>query len=148
MTGARRRDSDRGVDAVRRLLAKRRLAVLIGAAALLMKLLIPAGYMIDDSHGRLTIALCSGTTAGAVTMAMPGMDHATPAHGKSTGHGKAELPCAFSGLSAAALGAIDPVQIAALIAFVMAAGPTDVASPVSIASAYLRPPLRGPPADR
>ena len=58
---------------VRHLLAQRRLAVLICAAALLMKLLVPAGYMIGNDHGRLSIILCSGIAApaGEAVAAMP-----------------------------------------------------------------------------
>lgn len=140
---------------VRHLLAQRRLAVLICAAALLMKLLIPAGYMIGSDHGRLSIILCPGIAAPAgeavAAMPMPAMhgemaDHRAPEnHGKARDHGRAEMPCAFSGLSTASLGAVDPVQLAALIAFVMAIGLAGVLLPMPSGPAYLRPPLRGPP---
>lgn len=132
--------------AVRRLLAQRHLAVLICTAVLLLKLLVPTGYMVDNSHGRITITICSGTAPRTMTMEIPGMHGDMPDHGKSKDHGKAEMPCAFSGLSAAALGAIDPVQLAALIAFVMAIGFVGVMLPAPVRSAYLRPPPRGPPA--
>ena len=129
---------------IRILLAQRRFAVLICAAALLLKLLVPTGYMIESSHGRLTIAVCPGTGRAPAATEMPGMDHSMPDHGKQD-HGKAELPCAFSGLSAAALGAIDPIQLAILIAFVTAGGLFVVVSPVRLNVTWLRPPLRGPP---
>jgi hypothetical protein len=131
--------------AVRRLLAQRYLAALVCAATLLLKLVVPTGYMIDSEHGRVTIELCSGVADRAMTMAMPGMQGDTPGHGKSSDHGKAEMPCAFSGLSAASLGAIDPIQLAALIAFVMAVGLSPAMLPAIIRRGYLRPPLRGPP---
>lgn len=115
----------------------------------MFKLLVPTGYMIDNSHGRITIAICSGTGPATMTMEMPGMDHAMRDPGKKDpgekDPGKAELPCAFSGLSAAMTGAIDPIQIAALIAFVMALGLVAVRLPLPARPAYLRPPLRGPP---
>jgi hypothetical protein len=131
---------------VRRLLAQRQLAVLICAATLLLKLLVPTGYMIASDHGRLAITICPGTAPVAMTTGMPGMHGDMPDHGKSKDHGKAEMPCAFSGLSAAALGAIDPIQLAALIAFVMATGFVGVVLPALSPLPYLRPPLRGPPA--
>ena len=56
------------------------------------------------------------------------------------------MPCAFSGLSAATLGAIDPIQLAGLIAFVLALGFTTSVLPAPSRPAHLRPPLRGPPA--
>jgi hypothetical protein len=48
------------VHTVRRLLAKPYLAVLICAATLLLKLLVPTGYKIANDHGRFAITICSG----------------------------------------------------------------------------------------
>jgi hypothetical protein len=137
------------VTAIRHLLALRTLAVLICAAALLLKLVVPAGYMIDGDHGRIAITLCPGTAPAPMTTDMPGMAgmHGDRAdHGKSQDHGKAEMPCAFSGLSSAVMAALDPIQLAGLVAFVMAIGLVGVVVPVPADPAYLRPPLRGPPA--
>jgi len=136
--------------AVRHLLAQRHLAVLVCAAALLLKLLVPTGYMIDSNDGHLAITLCSGRAPGPttapMTMEKPGMHGDMADHRKSKGHGKAEMPCAFSGLSAAMTGAIDPIQLAALIAFIVAVGLAGVPLLAPSRPAYLRPPLRGPPA--
>jgi hypothetical protein len=134
------------VSAVRRLLAQRGLAALLCAATLLLKLLVPSGYMIGGERGRVTIELCSGIAPAATTMDMAGMSGDGHGHGHSRDHGKAEMPCAFAGLAAASLGAIDPVQLAALIAFVMAAGLSAAMSPAIVRHGHLRPPLRGPPA--
>jgi len=144
------------VHAVRHLLAQRHLAALICAGVLLLKLLVPTGYMVVSESGSLAIVVCSGTAPRAAPMAMPGMhgdmvdhgrmDRGQMDHGKSEDHGKAEMPCAFAGLSAAALGAIDPILLATLIAFVLAVGLGASALPPPARRAYLRPPLRGPPA--
>jgi hypothetical protein len=131
---------------MRHLLAQRQLAVLLCAATLLLKLLVPTGYMIDSDHGRMTITICSGTAPRTMTMAMPGMHGAMTDHGKSKDHSKAEMPCAFSGLSVAMLGSIDPVQFAALIVFILALRLIATVPRVPSRPAYLRPPLRGPPA--
>jgi hypothetical protein len=144
------------VQVIRQLLAQRHLATLLCAAALLLKLAVPTGYMIASVEDRITVAICSGTVPAPapMRMAMPGMhgampDHGTaPDHGGTTDHGKAELPCAFAGLSAAATGAIDPVQLAALVAFILALGLLATVLPAVTHPAYLRPPLRGPPAYR
>ncbi|MEG8047647.1 hypothetical protein QP175_16600 [Sphingomonas aerolata] len=133
------------MQAIRHLLAQRHLAVLICAATLLLKLLVPTGYMIDSDHGRFAITICSGVAPATTTMDMPGMHDDMPDHGKSKDHGKAEMPCAFSGLSAAVLSPIDPIQLAALIAFVLAVGLTASVLPAPSQPAFLRPPLRGPP---
>lgn len=129
-----------------RLLRHRLLAAWLVAAALLVKSVIPTGYMISSDHGLITITICSGTAPRTVMMETPGMHGDMPDHGKSRDHGKAEMPCAFSGLSAASLGAVDPIQLAALIAFVVAIGLTGIMLPAPFRAAYLRPPLRGPPA--
>ena len=133
------------MQAARHLIAHRHLAVLICAAALLLKLLVPSGYMIGSDHGRMGIELCSGVASSSMAMAMPGIHGDMPDHGKKD-HGKAEVPCAFAGLSAASLGAIDPIQLAALLAFVLAMGLCSAVLPASIGRTYLRPPPRGPPA--
>lgn len=131
---------------IRRLLAQRHWAALLCAATLLLKLLVPTGYMIGMAHGRLGIELCSGIAGQDMALAMPGMHGDAPDHGTSKDHGKAEMPCAFSGLSAAALGAVDPVQLAALVVFIMGIGLCPAMLPSIERRTYLRPPLRGPPA--
>lgn len=129
---------------VRRLLMHRHLAVLICTATLLLKLLVPSGYMIDSSHGRITLTICSGSTSRTMTMEMPGMQSDMPDHGKADQG--AETPCAFAGFSAPALSATDPVQLAALIAFVMTVGFASISAALPLSPPWLRPPLRGPPA--
>lgn len=133
--------------AVRHLLVQRHLAVLLCVATLLLKLLVPTGYMIDNTSGHLAITICSGFgPATTMMMDMPGMHGDMPDHDQPKDHGKAEMPCAFSGLSAAMTGAVDPIQLAALIVFILALGLVARILPAPSQSAYLRPPLRGPPA--
>lgn len=134
--------------AFRHLLAQRHLAVLICVAALLLKLLVPVGYMVGNDHGRVAIMLCPG--AGSTPMPMPmvtsGAGGGTIDHGKSQDHGKGELPCVFGGLSTAMLASIDPILLASLIAFVIKLG-TPAVPPLTVADpSHLRPPMRGPPA--
>lgn len=129
----------------RHLLAKRILAVLICSAALVLKLVVPVGYMVSSEHGRVAITQCPGAGSAPMTMAMPGKSGAMTDHGKTRDHGKAELPCAFAGLSGAMLAAVDLVLLAGLIAFVMALETDGVSLSGLAAGAYLRPPLRGPP---
>lgn len=134
------------MQAIRHLLAQRHLAVLICAATMLLRLLVPTGYMIDNAQSGLAITICSGTVPASMAIGMPEMHGDMPEHGKSKDHGKAQMPCAFSSLSTAALGSIDPIQLAALIAFVLAVARIATCLPPPPRSAYLRPPLRGPPA--
>lgn len=132
--------------AVRRLLAQRYFAALLCAATLLLRLVVPTGYMIGSEHGRVSIELCSGVAAQPMAMDMAGMHGGMPDHGKSKDHGKAEIPCAFSGLSVASLGAVDSIQLVALIAFIIGVGLCPAVLPASSRRTYLRPPLRAPPA--
>lgn len=118
-----------------------------------MKLLIPSGYMVSNEQGRIAITLCSGMTAQGMTpqaMAMPGMHDdgagSSTSHDPSTKHDKAEMPCAFSSLTAYALETVDLVLRVAAIAFVMAVARRYVRPLPGALTRYLRPPLRGPPA--
>ncbi|WP_374945088.1 DUF2946 family protein [Sphingomonas sp.] len=122
------------------LLCHRALAASLVALALLMKVLVPTGYMLGTSTGSITVELCSGY--GPAKMTMPGMAH----HGgDKSDHGKAEQPCAFSGLSAPSLAATDPILLALALAFIIATA-FRAPTPVLVqARAFLRPPTTGPP---
>ncbi len=140
------------MNAFRHLLAQRHLAVLLCAATLLLKLLLPTGYMIASDHGRLSMIICSGMSTEPAAMTMPSMDQAmTMAHDtmpdtdKSTQHGKPEMPCAFAGLSAQVLGAVDVVLLTIALAAVAIMALRSVPRLAPRTAPYLRPPLRGPP---
>jgi hypothetical protein len=132
------------VGAIRHLLAQRPLAALIVAAALALKLLVPAGYMVGSEGGRVTVSICSGTGPSTMVVELPEVGDEA-GHGKDHGDGGKEMPCVFSGLSAPALAATDPIQLAALIAFVLAIGLLPSAPPLPTRAAHLRPPSHGPP---
>lgn len=125
--------------------------MLLCAGALLLKLLVPTGYMIENRHGVINVVICSGTAPRTVTMAMPmdgdmaAMHDAMPDHGQSQDHGKVEMPCAYSSLSAQMLGAVDPVMLVAALAVVAAMALFSTPRPALPTAPHLRPPLRGPP---
>ncbi|MGF7156016.1 hypothetical protein [Novosphingobium gossypii] len=136
------------MQAVRRLiLARSQLAALICIAALALRVLIPAGYMISDDARKSQITLCSGIVQQQQEMATgePDTDHTMPEHDKSKEHGKAEMPCAFSSLATQALGGAGAILLDAALA-VVAGRALHASPPTAIFPApYLRPPLRGPP---
>jgi len=132
--------------AARTLLTQRHFALLVCVAALLLKLLVPAGYMIDSDRSLLSMTVCSGAAPRTTAMTMHTMPGDMPGHGKSEDHGKTPMPCSFASLANAALPTIDPVQLAALIAFIMVIGLAGFRAARPWAPPYLRPPLRGPPA--
>jgi hypothetical protein len=125
------------------------LVALLVAFALMMKALVPTGYMFGTSAtGSITIELCSGY--GPVAVAAPAHDmahHHSEHDQKKHDHQGNEMPsCAFSGLSAPSLAGADPLLLAVAIAFVILTVFRIAARPVSPdARSYLRPPLRGPP---
>lgn len=123
------------------LLVHRRLAAAIVALALFLKVLVPAGYMLANDHGPVTIAICTGYGPMKMAMAMPGMEHRRD----TSGHQGKEMPCSFSALTAPSLAAADPVLLAIAIAFIIAAIFRMAIPGVSRTPAFLRPPLRGPP---
>lgn len=126
----------------RLVLANRPFACAVLALALLMKIVIPTGFMPTMSNGQIVVSVCSGMGPATMIMTIPGLEH------KSDGddhRSKAEQPCAFAGLSAPSLAAADTLLLAAAILFVLALGMRPLVLPASTAPPYLRPPLRGPP---
>ncbi|WP_010542916.1 hypothetical protein [Sphingomonas elodea] len=129
---------------LRRLVASHRVvAGAILALALVMKLLIPAGFMPTVANGQMVVRMCSGTGPMTMVMAIPGFEDKADREGD---HDKHAQPCAFSGLSTPSLAAADPILLALAILFVLAMGVRALAAPTTSAPPYLRPPLRGPPA--
>ena len=124
------------------------LALLLVAAALAMKVAVPAGMMVGTQSKTLTIEICADTLGVHLTrqIAVP---FAPPSPGKAgeTGdHGKDSGACPFGALAMAALGGADAALLAAALAFILTLG---IAPPCLVARerhTRLRPPLRGPPA--
>lgn len=123
--------------------ANRPFACAVFALALMMKIVMPAGFMPSVSNGKIVVSICSGTGPMTVVMTVPGSEHGKPGERQ---HGKAEQPCAFAGLSSPSLAAADPVVLALAILFAMALALRPMAARTATAPPYLRPPLRGPPA--
>lgn len=120
--------------------AHRWLAFALIAAALLVRVCVPAGLMpVSDHDGMLRLAFCSGYGP------MPAMDVAIPGMKHHPDEAQAQSPCAFADLALVAIGGADPIQLAALLLFVLATG-LAIALPLPPrAPSRLRPPLRAPP---
>jgi hypothetical protein len=125
---------------------RRRLAALVLALAVLMKALVPAGYM-PALHGKvLTVSICTDASGRAMTRHI-----VLPADGKLAAdaggeHGKSQGTCPYAGLGMAGLAGGDAALLALAIAFVLALGFAPVRTPLPARTIRLRPPLRGPPA--
>ncbi|WP_066718713.1 DUF2946 family protein [Sphingomonas pituitosa] len=129
--------------ALRRLLLEHRL--LCGwliAAALLMKAVLPAGFMPVHAGGTLVLGFCSGYGPKTIAVGIPEReDRSSPDEHRAAG----EMPCAFAGLAMPGLAAVDPALLVLAIAFVLERAIRTAAAILTIARVYLRPPLRGPP---
>ncbi len=121
------------------ILQHRRWAAALIALALLAKLLVPTGFMLSGTAGKITVELCTGYGVQKVEMALPGQ----PQHHDQ--QGKTDSPCTFAGLAAPAIGGTDPILLGLAIAFIMAVGFRVASVTRPRDAAHLRPPLRGPP---
>jgi hypothetical protein len=125
--------------------------------ALLMRAIVPAGFMPMATANGIQLVLCSGMAQPSDTMTAPAaagmMHHAMPHHAMPArvdgGHqipAKPDAPCAFAGLTAPSLGGADIVLLAIAFASVVAAALFQRPDAPIRPRPFLRPPLRGPPA--
>lgn len=123
----------------------RKLALLLVALTLAMKVMIPTGYMIGSQGKVLTVQICADGSGEHLTKQI-----VIPVEGKSSSdhgnQGKADQTCPFAGLSMASLGSVDPALLLIALAFILALGFAPTRAPHPKSASYLRPPLRGPPA--
>lgn len=122
-----------------------RLMLVLLALALAMKAVMPSGFMLSAGGERfLTVTICSDVNGSFKQMQI-----AIPDKGSGGDHSDAASkgqPCAFAGLGHAALGGVDPVLLAAAIAFILLVGVAPLQTLPARDIPFLRPPLRGPPA--
>jgi hypothetical protein len=116
--------------------ARPRAAMLL-AAALFLRLLVPAGFMVGNAAGVPALVPCPAA-APAPVMVHGGHHHGPVPH--------AEAPCPFAALAAPALPPADPLALAPpQPGFALASALLPAESPVPGAASPL-PPARGPPA--
>lgn len=116
--------------------ASPRLLATLAVMALLVRLLVPAGFMPQVTHGQVAIVACPG-----MAMASAAHHHApdTPAHDSF------ERPCAFAAVAApATLLAIVLLLVLPLATVVQRLLPPETPPAPHVALRW-RPPLRAPP---
>ena len=129
---------------LRRLILRNRMSGgAILALALLLRIVMPAGFMPTVADGQIIVAICSGSGPATMAMIVPGLDNRKS---DSSHSGKVEQPCTFAGLSTSFIAAADPIVLAAAILYIVRLGTRLLCFPTSTAPPHLRPPLRGPPA--
>ncbi|MBS0255010.1 MAG: hypothetical protein JSS36_07345 [Proteobacteria bacterium] len=116
----------------------RRLAALLLAMALALRVLVPAGFM-PGGDGQLAMKICADQ-GSAITLLVPlkGGDH-------DKGAAKADAPCAFAALGHGLTGAADPLVLAVALAFILALGFAPARTPRVPAWPHRTPPALGPP---
>lgn len=124
------------------MLAHRWRAAALLAAALLLRLLVPVGFMPDLSDGRIQVVICTGVGPMKMAMEMPA---STSGETDDDHQSKGGMSCPFAGLSAPTLAGSDllPVVLASALGMMLALGELSCAGVV--VWRRLRPPLRGPP---
>jgi hypothetical protein len=133
----------------RRLLHRPHAAAWLLAATLLMKLMVPAGFMPVAHHGSMTLLPCSGfgpqTMATSMSMGAGHGGHGEHGQQNPDHHSEQKTPCDFSVLAGPALSADEPVALAEPVQFVALQAPLPPARISREERAHLRPPSRGPP---
>lgn len=125
--------------------AHARLAMLLVVLALLVKALLPAGYMLSPSSKSFTITICADGSGEMQTrtVTVP-VQNGDP--GGKVDHAQSGKGCAYSALSIVSTTGGDASLLVLALAFILLVGLAP-APQLSIASPhFLRPPLRGPPA--
>ena len=117
------------------------LAMVLVGAALCLRMVMPAGFMVAPEAKVLTIRICVDSLDhdAIAQVAVPMKSMA----GKTGNVNKGE--CAFSSLTMAATGGADALLLALALAFILALGFAPTPAPRPRRSSRLRPPLRGPP---
>ncbi|WP_156840409.1 DUF2946 family protein [Novosphingobium aquimarinum] len=124
------------------LMQRRQLALVCIALAIALRAIVPAGYMIGSDAKVLTIAVCHDASGAGISR-----DVVVPMKSDSGVPGKpAKGECPYGALAMAGLGGADVVLLALALAFVIALGFAPQTIPQASRPAFLRPPLRGPPA--
>ena len=122
-----------------------RLALGLVVLALLIKALIPAGYMFSDRSGHvLTVTICGDASGQSAIKQIDVPSQGQGDHAKVPG--EAGATCAWGLLAMVALGGADVLLLAAALAFILALGFTASRLALSARRGRLRPPLRAPPA--
>jgi hypothetical protein len=121
------------------------LAAALLLLALCVKAAIPAGFMVSAGHDRIvTVSICADATGGQrqMQMVIPGKDEG----GSQSEAAKMDGQCAFSSLAQAGLGGGYAFLLALAFALMLVLGLRPIRPQYLAQSAYVRPPLRGPPA--
>lgn len=119
--------------------------MLLVALALAIKAIIPDGFMPSFGGTTISLQICADATGQSISTQIT-----LPAKGSGDGSGgqdaKGQGLCAFAALGHGALPGVDPVLLLAALLFLFVLAFAPLAAATLRRLAFLRPPLRGPPA--
>lgn len=118
------------------------LAAWLVALTLLVKLLVPAGFMASINADGILVKLC--TESGVQTVVLTANGQIKSPDAPEAGS-TADAPCAFAGHGAPLLSGVAPALLALAIAFIMLSGLRVAPIAPLPQPFYLRPPAIGPP---
>ena len=137
------------MSALRRSPARHTSVAALLAFALIVKLLVPTGWMPVFGTRGVTLEMCGsyGPPPPAIAMAMAQAAHRMAGHDQHKQHDKQghDQPCAYAGLSFAALDADSPLSLIAT-PLAQALPPVPFAVTIGRGLAAPPPPSTGPPA--
>jgi hypothetical protein len=135
----------RRVSALRVFFADRRhFAMIVAAMTLVIKAMIPPGYMIGEQSRALSVIVCAdASNTGYVKQITIPVSSKTG--GSSDERGKSEGACPYSVMSMVSLGGADAPLLVVALAFIVALGFAPFHFPPPVRTRHDRPPLRGPP---
>lgn len=117
-------------------------AMLLVTVALLLKAIVPAGYMVSAPSKVFTVEICADTVGERQIRQL----EIPSGHGADSPEGHKSSPgCPFSSLWAGGFAGDLPQVVAAALAFILALGFAETSFPIFEAASFLRPPLRAPP---
>ncbi|MEW9855793.1 DUF2946 family protein [Novosphingobium sp. M1R2S20] len=125
------------------LLSRRWCALLLLTAALAVKALVPAGFMVSAEAQVLTVSICADASGAHLTREIV-IPRQQTSEDRASQHAKSVV-CPYAALSMAGTPGADPALLALALAFILALAFAPLPVPELAAPAQLRPPLRGPP---
>ena len=118
------------------------LLALLFAAALLLRAVVPAGFMLGASEGQsIAVYICAGADSAMTSIAIP----IDGDHDRGDDAGMTKGDCAFSAHGLAMTGPVDAPLLAAAFSFILLLGLAPTRLPWIERGRHRRPPLRGPP---
>jgi MFS-type transporter involved in bile tolerance (Atg22 family) len=123
---------------------QRSLLMVIFALALLVRTVIPAGFMVSPSSLKLTVQICADGAPGQTSIQVE-VPLSKGGQRDNSDHGQKSQPCAFSALSMASMAGGHSTLLIVALAVIVGTIVTNGATHLQRKTRHLRPPLRGPP---